>query len=297
WRPAAHLPRATDHEFRWRPADCHPHPSDQPQEHGRHAHRPAFAGAGCPGRTGFRSVRGGRGGGLRWRRHQRYSLAGRHLPLQLHPQWPPRRAGHRRTCHEHMRTRNRAMKKTGAALARFALEQLGVSHTFGIPGVHNTELYDELNASDSIQPVLVTHECSATFMADAFSRTVSCIGILVIVPAAGVTHAARGIGEAGLNSIHIQIIYGGINYVTSRRYQLHDIDQHALLAPITKSTFRILSHVEVIPTLYQAYRIATGGEPGPVFVELPYNIGNFLGEVAEMPPFVVEPLAPSHDPA
>ena len=32
------------------------------------------------------------------------------------------------------------MKKTGAALARFALEQLGVSHTFGIPGVHNTEL-------------------------------------------------------------------------------------------------------------------------------------------------------------
>ena len=46
------------------------------------------------------------------------------------------------------------MKKTGAALARFALEQLGVTHTFGIPGVHNTELYDELNASDSIQPVL-----------------------------------------------------------------------------------------------------------------------------------------------
>ncbi|CAM5304453.1 hypothetical protein SSTU70S_01454 [Stutzerimonas stutzeri] len=48
------------------------------------------------------------------------------------------------------------MKKTGAALARFALEQLGVSHTFGIPGVHNTELYDELNASSSIQPVLVS---------------------------------------------------------------------------------------------------------------------------------------------
>ena len=77
------------------------------------------------------------------------------------------------------------MKKTGAALARFALEQLGVSHTFGIPGVHNTELYDELNASPHIQPVLVAHECGAAFMADAFSRTGQRIGTLVIVPLPG----------------------------------------------------------------------------------------------------------------
>ncbi len=31
------------------------------------------------------------------------------------------------------------MKKTGAWLAVYALEQIGVKHTFGIPGVHNTE--------------------------------------------------------------------------------------------------------------------------------------------------------------
>ena len=183
------------------------------------------------------------------------------------------------------------MKKTGAALARFALEQLGVSHTFGIPGVHNTELYDELNASPHIQPVLVAHECGAAFMADAFSRTGQRIGTLVIVPAAGVTHAASGIGEAGLDGIPMLIISGGIHSENGRQYQLHDIDQHALLKPITKATFRILSHAEVIPTLYEAYRIATGGEPGPVFVELPYNIGNFLGEVEDMPLFQPAPPA------
>ena len=185
------------------------------------------------------------------------------------------------------------MKKTGAALARFALEQLGVSHTFGIPGVHNTELYDELNASPHIQPVLVAHECGAAFMADAFSRTGQRIGTLVIVPAAGVTHAASGIGEAGLDGIPMLIISGGIHSENGRQYQLHDIDQHALLKPITKATFRILSHAEVIPTLYEAYRIATGGEPGPVFVELPYNIGNFLGEVEDMPLF--QPAPPAAD--
>ena len=171
------------------------------------------------------------------------------------------------------------MKKTGAALARHALEQLGVTHTFGIPGVHNTELYDELNASEQIQPVLVAHECGAAFMADAVSRTGNSIGTLAIVPAAGVTHAASGIGEAGLDGIPMLIISGGIHSESGRRYQLHDIDQHALLKPIVKASFRILRHAEVIPTFYEAYRIATSGEPGPVFIELPYNIGNFLGDV------------------
>lgn len=185
------------------------------------------------------------------------------------------------------------MKKTGAALARFALEQLGVTHTFGIPGVHNTELYDELNSSAQIQPVLVAHECGAAFMADAVSRTSNSIGTLAIVPAAGVTHAASGIGEAGLDGIPMLVITGGIHSENGRRYQLHDIDQHSLLQPIIKAGFRILRHADVIPVFYEAYRIATSGEPGPVFIELPYNIGNFLGEVEELPAYQPAPPADS----
>src|SRR2546425_11473400 len=94
-------------------------------------------------------------------------------------------------------------KKTGAWLARHALEQLPVSYTFGIPGVHNTELYDELARSERIRPILVTHEGSASFIADAISRTSPSgeIGVLVIVPAAGLTHALSGIAEAYLHGV------------------------------------------------------------------------------------------------
>ena len=45
------------------------------------------------------------------------------------------------------------MKKSGAWLVRYALEQIGVRYTFGIPGVHNTEIYDELENSETIQLV------------------------------------------------------------------------------------------------------------------------------------------------
>jgi len=189
------------------------------------------------------------------------------------------------------------MKKSGAWLVRYALEQIGVKYTFGIPGVHNTETYDELNKSDLIKPVLVTHEGGAAFMADALSRTSAHIGTLLIVPAAGVTHAASGIGEAFLDGIPMLVISGGIRTDTDKTYQLHEIDQHALLAPITKKTYKIETHEQIIPSIYEAYRIATSGEPGPVFVEVPVNLQLFPGEVPATPPFVAEPSQDSPDPA
>jgi acetolactate synthase-1/2/3 large subunit len=177
------------------------------------------------------------------------------------------------------------MRKTAAALAREALEQVGVRFTFGIPGVHNTELYDELGASGSITPVLVAHECGGAFMADAVSRTGAGIGALAIVPAAGVTHAASGIGEAFLDGIPMLVIAGGVRRDLGRAYQLHDMDQHALLAPITKARWRVERHADVIPVIQEAYRVATSGEPGPVFVEIPVDLQLMPGDAGSRPDF------------
>jgi acetolactate synthase-1/2/3 large subunit len=180
------------------------------------------------------------------------------------------------------------MKKTGAWLVRYALEQIGVKHTFGIPGVHTTETYDELSKSELIQPILVTHEGGAAFMADAISRTSDNIGTLLIVPAAGVTHASSGIGEAFLDGVPMLVLSGGIHTASGKSYQLHDVDQHALLAPITKKTYKIETHEQIVPAIYEAFEIARQGEPGPVFVEIPVNLQLFPGEVSEPGPYVAK---------
>ncbi len=177
------------------------------------------------------------------------------------------------------------MRVTAARLVRHALESIGVQFTFGIPGVHNIELYDELRASESILPVLVTHEAGAAFMADAVSRIGDSVGVLAIVPAAGLTHALSGIGEAFLDGVPMLVISGGIRTDLDKAYQLHDVDQQAIMRPLCKATFRIESHAETIPVIYEAFRIATGGEPGPVFVELPANLQLLAGEVTDMPAF------------
>jgi len=184
------------------------------------------------------------------------------------------------------------MKKTAAWLTRYALEQIGVKHTFGIPGVHNTELYDELNNSEQITPNLVMHEGHGGFMADAISRVTDSIGTLVIVPAAGVTHAASGIAEAYLDGIPMLVITGGIRNDSNFDYQLHEMDQLKLVAGFTKAAFKIINHDEVIETIYKAYDIATSGEPGPVFIELPVNLQLDKASISDLPTYTKPAQAP-----
>ena len=187
------------------------------------------------------------------------------------------------------------MKKTAAWLVRHALEQIGVPYTFGIPGVHNIELYDELRESETILPLLVTHEGGASFMADAVYRASGQIGVLVVVPAAGLTHAMSGIGEAYLDGIPMLVISGGVRTDLEQGFQLHEVDQQALMSTLTKATFKIESYDEAVATVYRAWRVAVEGEPGPVYIEIPANLQLLSDETGAIPAFDPEIPRPALD--
>ena len=177
-------------------------------------------------------------------------------------------------------------RRSGAWLARYALEQLPIRHTFGIPGVHNTELYDELNQSEKIRPILVTHEGCGAFAADAISRTGDgSIGCLVIVPAAGVTHAMSGIGECYLDGIPLLVITGGTRTDLEFGYQLHELDQLRLVDAVVKRAWKVTEHRDIVPVIFEAYRTAVSGIPGPVLVEIPVNVQLVQGPVEGVPAF------------
>jgi len=164
------------------------------------------------------------------------------------------------------------MNKNGAWLTQYALEQLGITHTFGIPGVQNAEIYDQLNQSESITPLLVNHEMNAAFMADAVSRTsAGSVGTMLIVSGSGVTHAISGIGEAYLAGIPLLII-AGADAVNAEQSSYPYIDAKEILKPLTKAIFSVNDQQHVVETLFAAYRIATSDRPGPVFVEIPLDI-------------------------
>ncbi len=161
------------------------------------------------------------------------------------------------------------MKKNGAFLAVYALEQIGVRKTFGIPGVHNAELYTQLSNSRFLEPMLVSHELSAGFMADAVSRTTDSIGTMVIVPGAGMTHAMSAIAEAYIDGIPLLIISGGIQRESGKSFPMHRLNMRNMLEGIVKKYYYISDQDNIARTIYEAYDLAMGGEPGPVFIEIP----------------------------
>lgn len=170
------------------------------------------------------------------------------------------------------------MKATGGQLVVRALEDEDVTLAFGIPGTHNIELYDAIAESDRVRAVLVTDEQSAGFMADAVWRASGKMACVNIVPGAGLTHAMSGIAEAYMDTVPMLVLGCGIRRDTGRRYQLHDVDQMAMAAPVTKAQLRPERGEDIYAMVRDACRIAREGAPGPVFVEIPANLFLFRHE-------------------
>jgi acetolactate synthase-1/2/3 large subunit len=161
---------------------------------------------------------------------------------------------------------------TGAQALVEALVLEGTDCVFGIPGAQMNELWDAFKARH-LPYLLVTQEQSAACMADGVARSTGKPGVLCIVPGPGVTNALTGIGEALLDSIPMVCIVGDIARGEHYHpFQVHSLQQVALLQPVTKAVVEV-RHVSEIPmAVRQAFRLARAGEPGPVAVVVPYPL-------------------------
>jgi acetolactate synthase-1/2/3 large subunit len=166
------------------------------------------------------------------------------------------------------------MKQTGGQIVVQALEAEGIQYTFGIPGTHNIELYDALEDAASVRAVLVTDEQSAGFMADGYWRASGRLACVNLVPGAGLTHALSGIAEAFMDGIPMLVLGCGVRRAAGRAYQLHDIDQLGIAAPITKARFSPATGAEIYGDIRRACALARSGTPGPVMVEI--SIDHYL---------------------
>lgn len=164
------------------------------------------------------------------------------------------------------------MKRSGGATVVKALEDEGIRFCFGIPGTHNIELYDAMAESETVVPILVTDEQGASFMADGVWRASGEIACVNVVPGAGLTHALSGIAEAYMDNVPLLVLGCGIRRDSDMAYQLHDVDQEAIVGPVVKGTFRPTTIQDMYSTIRAACQLARTGVPGPVFVEIPANL-------------------------
>ncbi len=192
-------------------------------------------------------------------------------------------------------------KFPGGVLVAHALESAGITHAFGIPGTHNIELYDAL-AQGAVRPILVTDEKGAGFICDGMARSGGPLGCANVVPGAGVTEMLSATAEAWMDNVPLLVLACGIRRDSEKRFQLHDIDQLAMLRPVCKQV-RLVEEGRDLPyAILEAAAIARATCPGPSAVEIPANL--YLArhafdpqEYARWKRRWVPPHAPAPDPA
>jgi len=107
------------------------------------------------------------------------------------------------------------------------LKDRGVDVIFGIPGVHNQEMYRGIEEA-GITHVLARHEQGAGFMADGYARATGKPGVAYVITGPGLCNIMTPMGQAYSDSVPLLVISSCLDEVAARRGQLHQMkDQRA----------------------------------------------------------------------
>ena len=165
------------------------------------------------------------------------------------------------------------MKKLGQYLID-ALAAQGVRHVFGIPGVHNLELYRGL-ANGPIRHVSGRHEQGLGFMADGYARASGRPGVCFTITGPGLTNIVTAMGQAHGDSIPLLVISSQNRLAESSGHGgfLHELpDQRALASGVAALTFSVRAPTDLPVALEQAFTMFGSSRPRPVYIEIPLDV-------------------------
>src|SRR5712692_3813362 len=149
--------------------------------------------------------------------------------------------------------------------------------------------------SDRIKFIMVKHEQSAVHLADGYARATGKPLAVTTSVGPGAFNTLMGMAAAYIDGIPMLVFTGeGQTYMWGRgTFQTLERNRMAdfpsVTRPITKANFQI-THIEQLPTVLKiAFRVATGGRPGPVHIDLPMNIqaGSLEAEVPDPSTYMV----------
>src|SRR5437870_3821510 len=160
---------------------------------------------------------------------------------------------------------------SGGDLVARVLAQAGVSHVFTLCGGHILPIYDGC-LREGIRVIDLRHEQAAAHAADAWARLTRNLGVAIVTAGPGVTDAVTGVANAYSARSPVLLIGGAAPLGLRGLGALQEMEQVALLRPITKGSWSVAETRQIPETLTTAIRAALSGRPGPVFVEIPVDL-------------------------
>jgi 5-guanidino-2-oxopentanoate decarboxylase len=169
------------------------------------------------------------------------------------------------------------MSAAGWTVGRYVVETLaanGIDTVFGIPGVHNIELYRGLEFS-RVRHVLARHEQNAGFAADGFARVTGRPAAAFVISGPGLTNILTAVAQAYSDSVPVLVIASSPSRASLGRHWgvLHELeDQRALSASVTNFAGSARTDEELREQLRRAFAALRAPRPRPAYVDIPLDL-------------------------
>jgi thiamine pyrophosphate-dependent acetolactate synthase large subunit-like protein len=174
---------------------------------------------------------------------------------------------------------------TGSEVLAQALRSQGVDTLFYLMGGPMLET-EAACIGLGIRAIDTRHEQAASLAAHAWTRVTRRPGVCMGCSGPGTTNLVTGVANAFTDCAPLIAIGGSSPRIYLGMEAFQEIDQVAIMKPITKRAERIYDARRIPDVVATAFREATAGRPGPVYLDLP---GDVLGEKIEEESVVYPP--------
>ena len=162
-------------------------------------------------------------------------------------------------------------KVTGAQFIADVLQDYGVTHVFFVPYILGHTMV-ELERRTGIKRILTHGEKAAAYMADGYARACGRPGICM-AQMIGAANLAAGLRDASLACSPVIALTGGPYPASCGKHVYQEIDDLPIFRQVTKFSAQV-NRVDRLPdVIRQAFRAATTGTPGPVYIQLQGHLG------------------------
>ncbi|WP_243614697.1 thiamine pyrophosphate-binding protein [Shimia aestuarii] len=149
------------------------------------------------------------------------------------------------------------------------LKARDVDVIFGIPGVHNIEMYRGIEEA-GITHILARHEQGAGFMADGYARASGKPGVCYIITGPGLCNAMTPLGQAYSDSVPVLAISSCLDRTAGRRGQLHQmLDQEAAAATVCDWSHEAVSAEDAYTLIDRALGEFNSARKRPKHIQVP----------------------------
>ncbi|WP_026146393.1 glyoxylate carboligase [Zestomonas thermotolerans] len=157
--------------------------------------------------------------------------------------------------------------------AVLVMRREGIDTAFGIPGAAINPLYAALKKLGGIDHILARHVEGASHMAEGYTRAKpGNIGVCIGTSGPAGTDMVTGLYSASADSIPILCITGQAPRARLHKEDFQAVDITSIVKPVTKWATTVLEPGQVPYAFQKAFYEMRSGRPGPVLIDLPFDV-------------------------